>query len=106
MNNEDFERRMKFFLEQQARFDANLAKQQTEQQQYNTQVNARLDRTDRQIEELVGFTGILRDALIGLTHHAERHDREMADLIERGKETDARLNSLVLVVERHVSGHQ
>ena len=102
MNNEEFERRMAFFLEQQAKFQEFFVKQKD----YNAEVNARLDRTDRQIAELVGFTGILRDALIGLTHHAERHDREMADLIERGKETDARLNSLVLVVERHVSGHQ
>lgn len=113
MNNEEFERQMAFSLEQQARFDANLAKEQernaearAKQQEYHAQVNARLDRTDRQIAELVGFTGILRDALIGLTHHAERHDREMADLIERGKETDVRLNALVLVVERHLSGHQ
>ena len=113
MNSEEFERRMAFFLEQQARFDANLAKQQTEQQEYNAQVNARLDRTDRQIAELVGFTGILRDALIGLTHHAERHDREIADIrraiaeqAEKGKETDVRLSALMLVVERHVSGHQ
>jgi chromosome segregation ATPase len=109
MNNEDFERHIAFILEQQARFDANLAKQQ----EYDAQVNARLDRVDRQIEELVGFTGILRDALIGLTHHAERHeqrmaeiDRGLAELVERGKETDARLNALMLVVERHISDHQ
>ena len=102
MNNEEFERRMAFFLEQHAKFEEFFVKQKD----YNAEVNARLDRTDRQIAELVGFTGILRDALIGLTHHAERHDREMADMIERGKETDARLNALVLVVERHLSGHQ
>ena len=102
MNNEEFERRMAFFLEQQAKFEEFFVKQKD----YNAEVNARLDRTDRQIAELVGFTGILRDALIGLTHHAERHDREMANLIERGKETDARLNALVLVVERHLSRHQ
>jgi hypothetical protein len=102
MNNEDFERQMEFILEQQAKFEEFFVKQKD----YNAEVNARLDRTDRQIAELVGFTGILRDALIGLTHHAERHDRGMADLIERGKETDTRLNALVLVVERHLSGHQ
>jgi chromosome segregation ATPase len=120
MNNEDFERQMAFILEQQARFDANLAKQQernaeawAKQQEYDAQVNARLDRVDRQIEELVGLVGVLRDALIGLTHHAERHDqqiaaneRAIAELAERGKETDARLNALILIVERHVSGHQ
>jgi hypothetical protein len=113
MSNEDFDRHMAFMLEQQARFDANLAKQQerdaeawAKQQEYNAQVKARLDKTDRQIAELAGFTGILRDALLGLTHHAERHDREMADLVAMGKETDARLNALMLVVERHLSSHQ
>ncbi len=102
MSNEDFERQTAFILEQQAKFEEFFAKQKD----YNAEVNARLDRTDRQIAELVGFTGILRDALIGLTHHAERHDLEMADLVERGKETDARLNALMLVVERHLSSHQ
>jgi hypothetical protein len=102
MNNEDFERQMEFILEQQAKFEEFFVKQKD----YNTEVNARLDRTDRQLAELVGFTGVLRDALVGLTHHAERHDREMADLVERGRETDARLNALILIVERHVSDHQ
>jgi len=109
MNNEDFERHKEFILEQQAKLEEFFVKQKD----YNAEVNARLDRTDRQIAELVGFTGILRDALIGLTHHAERHDREIADIRraiaeqgEKGKETDARLNALILMVERHVSGHQ
>jgi hypothetical protein len=68
---------------------------------------------DRQIEQLVGFAGTLRDALLGLTHHIERHDeqiaeinRGLAELVELGKETDARLNALSLIVERHISGHQ
>lgn len=113
MNNEDFERRMEFILEQQAKFDANLAKYWAKQKEDHAQAMARSALVDRQIAELVGFTGVLRDALIGLTHHAERHDREIADIrrslaeqSEKGKETDARLNALMLVVERHVSGHQ
>ena len=113
MTNDEFERRMEFSLKQQAKFDANLAKQQELNAEYEARVNARLDRVDRQITELVAFTSVLRDALIGLTHHAERHDQEMAEIrrslteqAEKGKETDARLNALMLVVERHVSGHQ
>lgn len=102
MSDEDFERRMEFILEQQAKFAEHL----TKQQEYDAQVNARLDRVDRQIEELVGFTGTLRDALLGLTYHAERHDREIAALIDQGKETDVRLNALIMIVERHISGHQ
>lgn len=113
MSNEEFERRVEFILEQQAKFDANLAEYWAKQQEHHAQAMARSALVDRQIAELVGFTGVLRDALIGLTHHAERHDREIAEIRraiaeqgEKGKETDARLNALMLVVERHVSGHQ
>ena len=102
MTNADFERRMEFFLEQQAKFEENLAK-----------ASARQDRIDRQIEQLVGFSGTLRDAVLGLTHHVERHDQEIdairqaiAELVAQGKETDARLNALMCTVERHISGHQ
>jgi hypothetical protein len=102
MSNEQFERRMEFILEQQAKLEENFAKQQ----EHNAQAIARMDLVDRQISELVGFTDVLRDALIGLTHHAERHDMEIAEWIERGKETDARLNALMLNVERQISGHQ
>lgn len=117
---ERFAKQQERFDKQQERFDANLAKQQereaeayVKQQEYYAEVNERMDRLDVKIAELVGFTGILRDALIGLTHHAERHDREIGDIrralaeqAEKGKETDARLNALMLVVERHVSDHQ
>ena len=102
MNNEDFARQMAFILEQQARFSANQAKQQERDAQVN-----------RQIEQLVGFAGTLRDAVLGLTHHVERHDQEIAaidqqiaELVAEGKETHARLNALILIVERHIGGHQ
>lgn len=109
MSNEEFERQMEFILQQQAKFEGNLQKQQE-----------RSTEVDRQIQQLVASLSILRDAIIGLTHHVERHedhinrhDQEMAEFrranaerVELGKEMDARLNALMLVVERHISGHQ
>ena len=119
--------------EQQARFAANLAKQQerdaelearfirvdrqieqlTGKVAQHDEPDARAERIDRQLEQLVGFAGTFRDALLGLTYHVERHEQQiaeinrgLAELVERGKETDARLNALMLVVERHISGHQ
>gem|GEM_PF-2014034 len=113
MNNEDFERHMTFMLEQQARFDAKLQEQQVEWNARMVQRETHSAKIDRQIEQLVGFAGTLRDALLGLTHHAERHDQQItaneqaiAELVEQGKETDVRLNALIMIVERHVSGHQ
>jgi len=123
MDNEQIERQMAFILEHQAKFSANLEKLQERDAHWE----ARMAIVDRQIEQLVGFAGTLRDALLGLTHHVERNDeqiernykqierndeqiakinRGLAELVERGKETDARLNVLSLIMERHISGHQ
>lgn len=105
MNKEDF----CIILEQQARFSANQAKQQ----ERDAQVNVRFDRVDRQIEQLVGVAGTPRDAILGLTHHVERHDQQIAaidqqiaELVAEGKEIDARLNALIQIVERHIGGHR
>jgi len=109
MSNEEFERRMEFIVEHQAKFEANLEKQQ----QRSTEI-------DRQVEQLMASLSIVRDAIIGLTHHVEshenhieRHDQEMAAIrranaerVELGKEMDARLNALMLAVERHIGDHQ
>lgn len=102
MKNEEFERHIEFILQRQADFADSLERQAAA----HAESTARHDRVDRQIQELIQSMSIFRDALISLTHHAERHEREMADWIERGKQTDARLNALILVVERHISGHQ
>ena len=108
MNREEMERQMAFILEQQAKFSANLEKLQERDAQWEARMEqweARMERTDRQIAQLAGFAGTLRDAFIALTEHAERHDREITAQIERGKETDARLDTLILIVERHISNH-
>jgi hemerythrin len=116
MKNEEFDRRMEFFLDQQARFAADLEKQKEQHDKIMAEyeeMRARQQETTQQIRELVGFTGTLRDAVLGLTYHVERHDqqiaaneRAIAELAELGKKTDARLNALILTVERHISGHQ
>jgi septal ring factor EnvC (AmiA/AmiB activator) len=109
MSNEEFELKMEFILEQQANFAANDGKQQE-----------RNAKVDSQIAQLVASLSILRDAIIALSHHVERHEdhlerhsqeiaairRANAERIELGKEMDARLNALMVVVEHHINGHQ
>jgi len=116
MSNEEFERQMEFILQQQAQFAANFEKQQGR----DAEVDVRFGKVNRQIEQLAASLSILRDAIIGLTHHVEghedhleRHNQEMAAIrranaerVELGKEMDVRLNALMLVVDRHISGHQ
>lgn len=120
MSNEEFERKMEFMLQQQAKFDANVSKHQQQSTEDWAKQRERNAEVDRKIEQLLASLSILRDAIIGLTHHVERHDnyvelheQEMAQIrranaerVELGKEMDARLNALMLVVERHISGHQ
>lgn len=120
MSSEEFERRMEFILEQQAKFEANFEKQYQQSTEDWAKQRERNAEVDRQIEQLVASLSILRDAIIGLTHHVERHEdhlqrhnqemaairRANAERVELGKEMDARLNALMLVVERHISGHQ
>src|SRR5438093_4869456 len=105
MHKEQFERNMAFIVAQQAKFSANLEKLQERDAQWearNSEWQERMARVDRQIEQLVGSVSILRDAVISLTRHVERHDqkiieidRGLQELVERGKETDTRLNALL-----------
>ena len=94
MSSDKIERQMAFIIEQQARFAEDLAKQ--EKQSIENTAN---------IAKLV-------DVVLSLANVVQRHDealdrvdRQIAELAERGKETDARLNALIDVVEQHISKH-
>ena len=102
MSNEAFERQMAFILEQQAIFSVDIEKQKERMDVVTSQI----EQLTGQVAQLTGFAAILKDAFVSLTHHVERHDEQIAALIEQGRETDARLNALITVVERHVSNHQ
>jgi hypothetical protein len=120
MSNEEFERQMEFILRQQAKSVANFERQHQQSSEDWANQREQNAQVDHKIEQLVTSLSILRDAIIGLTHHVEghedhleRHNQEMAAIrranaerVELGKEMDARLNALMLVVERHISGHQ
>ena len=108
MTNEEFERHMAIVAENQAKFSENLSRQQErlEDEKKQAELDRRIQALVSSTQALLGSMSLLRDALISLTHHAERFEREMADLVARGKETDGRLNALILIVERHISGHQ
>ena len=95
MSSDKIERQMAFIIEQQARFEENIARQE-KQNRENTVNIAKL-----------------ADVISSLTNVVQRHDdaldrldRQMAEWAkesaERGKELDARLNALIDVVERHI----
>ena len=173
MNREETERQMAFIVEQQAKFTANMEKlqerdvqRQAEQQERDRELDARMERTDRRIEQLARsmesserrieqlarsmesserqiessraefreqnsqravdvdfvknqlgdltvFSALIRDAFLRLSEYAELHEQRIAAIektnaerAELAKEMDARLNALMLVVERHIGGHE
>ena len=98
MSSDETERLMAFIIEQQARFEENIARQ------------------EKQSRENTVNIAKLADVILSLTNVVQRHDealdrvdRQIAELAkesaERGKELDARLNALIDVVERHISKH-
>jgi ABC-type transporter Mla subunit MlaD len=77
------------------------------------QVTRQIEQITLQVAQLTGpvrqltrHSVTLTDALVSLTHHVERHDEQIGALIQQGKDTDARLNALITIVERRESGHQ
>jgi hypothetical protein len=94
MNEDRIERQMAFIIDQQAKFTTDIAALQESQRQITDHIRN------------------LTDALMSLTNIVGAHDNQIAEnskliaaLAEQGKETDSRLNTLIAVVERHVSNH-
>ena len=94
MSSDKIERQMAFIIEQQARFVEDMARQEKQSRENTTNIAK------------------LADVILSLTNVVQRHDetldrvdRQIAELAERGKETDARLNALIDVVEQHISKH-
>ena len=97
------QKRMEFILEQLADL---TAKQQQTDSVVNRLANASLNRIER-IEKVLGA---LAEAQVKTEEHMSalaeaqlRAEQTVKALAERGTETEDRLNSLINVVERHIS---
>jgi hypothetical protein len=95
---------MEFIVEQLADL---TAKQQQTDANLNRLANASLNR----IERIEGVLGALAEAqvrteghVLALAQAQLRTEEKVAVLAEKGAETEERLNSLINVVERHISG--
>ncbi|HXG65050.1 MAG TPA: hypothetical protein VNO70_08070 [Blastocatellia bacterium] len=94
MSKDPIERKMEFIIEQQAQFAADIM-----------ELKARQEQQAAVIEQLTADMVNLKDALLSLTNIVEEHGNQIAALASLGKETDARLNMLITIVERHISDH-
>lgn len=80
MSGDEIQRQMDFILEQQAKFDARFAEKMLE-----------IEEKQRQnTEDIVKLVG----AIMNLTLPVQENSRQIAELIEHGKETDWRIAEL------------
>ena len=102
MTNEEMQKTMAFIIEQQARFTVNIdvlrenVSLLAESQKRTEETVANLARMQTHMNEVVA---VMADSQQRMVEAQERTDRKLS-------ETDDRLNTLINVVERHVSeGH-
>lgn len=104
MSPEEADKKIEFILQMQAQFEVNLAK-----------LEANLNRSEANIDKLRDSQAILTASVVriaeileqSIRHTDERFfkfDQRMAELREAQKATDDRLNVLINIVERHVTG--
>lgn len=102
MNNEEFDRKMEFIINQQARFDANIQHLQEGHKELQQLHKA----TDGKLNRLADTTSGLRESITelrDLTHEgfkllfesSKRLDERFKRLDESSKNTDAKINALV-----------
>lgn len=95
MNNEQFERRMEFIVEQQAQFATDI-QQLKETQKADAQLwREKYDNLTDAMTTVVAIVGKLAEA-------QQRTDEHLSELTTKQAETDDRLNVFITVVERFI----
>ena len=98
MNDEQFQRRMDFIVEQQAQFAVDIQQlKETQEAEAKLWREKYGDLTDA-LTTVVGMVGKLAEA-------QERTVEQLSELTSKQAETDDRLNALINVVERYFSGN-
>ena len=117
MADDKIERQIAFIIDQQAKNTVNIARLDEKLNRLEEQVNRLTDNVDRvtaavgnltvhvgnltsHVGDLTGHMVDLKDALLSLTNIVERHDEQIAILVEESKETDARLNAIITILEK------
>jgi hypothetical protein len=98
MSEEELKKKMEFIVEQQAQFAADI--------QSMREVQARDAKLLKDgligLADIVGHLARAQDALVDAQ---TRTEESLKRLTEAGARTDERLNNLINIVERHISGN-
>lgn len=103
MSEDRIQRQIEFIVEQQAKFTVDIAElRQGLAEMKETQERASAE-TREHITKVVDAILSLTNIVEGHENRLARNEAEIAALIEHGKETDARLNALINIVESHIT---
>ena len=125
MTPDEVDKKIEFILQMQAQFEANLTRSEANIDDLRLSVaDLRASTTDLRVSvgdlkvTVAGLAGVVRESIKisddrftrlddRISKLAEAHvvtDRILKDLAESQKTTDERLNALISVVERHITG--
>jgi len=93
---ERIEQKIEFIVNQQAQFSIDLVNQQARFTADLQQLREQMNRLTEATLAVVGITGKLAEA-------QARTDAKVAELAEKGAETEERLNAFINFVERYLS---
>jgi chromosome segregation ATPase len=103
----DLERTMTFIVEQQAKFETDIAKINDTLSGLNEMAriqNQQAQRNNEAIRDLVEVTRLQSERVDGLHQAMAEMAQAHKDLTKTQKETARRLNDLITQVSRHVAG--
>ena len=96
MSNEEWQRKMEFLLNQQAKFDAEMYELKDAQ----AKTERTVDRAAQNISHLAGFIHEGFGLVMNLFKETDEKFKEMA---ASSKETDAKIQALTAKMDRHLS---
>lgn len=101
MTNDEMQKTMEFILAQQAQFAVNIQKLE----EADARASERMSKVETGFLGLFNFGTEIKEAQ-RLSQEAQmRTDESLAKLTERIQDVTDRLNSLIVVVERYISGN-
>ena|SRR2546422_9127511 len=99
MTNEEMERAIEFIVKQQAQFATDLSNVSTDLQRVSADLQKVTEshlRTEENLGTVIGLVGQIAKTQLQMAEAQKRTDQALA-------ETNGRLNSLIVVVERYFS---
>ncbi len=101
MNEDDIRKKMEFIVEQQAQFAVNIQKLE----EADARASERMSKLETGFVSMFNFGVELREAQRQTRETQQHTDEALAKLTGRVQEVTDRLDNLILVFERYISGN-